>query len=293
MKKALLIFIAALFAIFAFTACNASNPTPETEETSMESRVQGGDIDLSFCSHPKEISALRLHTIPGTFMDYVGDVEYPRFVDNYASAEKPEDFSVISFFRFYQLSRNEALSLLYGYNDLKLRMGEPIAYQEKDIEYYIKEVYGSDDIKEYQKVDVFFQSENNLTQGLIYGTKTTIGNSKNKELAYYSLPAPLVRYIGIRNYNAWAIKLKDTDQYTIQRFLKDFKVSAEIYDLMIKGALEYCEAGSESIYTEEVYNTVRKEVYGQTKDYPSVPKKPVSSETPSLPWNTPEEKASY
>jgi len=264
MKKFILILTAIILSIVTLN---------NGESSSLEGT--GGIEAISeryWCKHT-EAEKPWIHDIQGSIQCYVGDVAFKNYMTYYkestkdmSSDEAKEFFTVIDFFRFEKLDASEVSSLLDQVNADCLVVNDPAVYSEEVRQEILNELFG-DNIKNITKVDVYYKVKEGTMQGLIFGTESVDDISASGGTVENSLPRGVVGYVGIKNYNSWFTNLKDKKDYTIQKFLKDFNVPVDVYD----DAIYYASLQPDSIYTQDVYDKVRKEIYGSTKKIEEVP----------------------
>jgi hypothetical protein len=119
---------------------------------------------------------------------------------------------------------------------------------------------------------------------------------------YYSIPPVLQHYAGVRQINKWVAGLEKREDYNIVNFVRYFDVPADVFDnafqvLNYNAHVNNVVVGTPIILDQKFYGQIRMELYGETQAFSKVSLLDAvyqkSSVESSLPWNTPEEKASY
>lgn len=297
MKRIFILLLVVIFTLPLLVGCGkdiASAPN----QNSQEERTQGGD-NFSWCKHPDEISGW-YHTISTTFMKYLGSKAFD-YIDTYIQMAEEgkasyENLSLPGFFKDLGYTPDEVLSLLEYSNECNRSMGMEPEYSEDAIKLIMAEAFGDETIRLNNKVQVVFKA--NGYNGYIFGTEQIADMKKSGGTAENSIPSNLLLRIGVKSYNEWVDKLESPSQYTIQKFLTDFDIPMDWYDTCMNVAAQ----SKGSIYTQELYEKVRADVYRSKMgdSYTPAPKLPIysevlesESEKTSYPWNTPEEKSAY
>lgn len=239
--------------------------------------------------------------ISGTFIDYVGGKELNIFIKEVETAKEPSGYTFfIHFCMYFKLTREEILSVMYQENDILARMGDKAYYSESRMKEVMKILFGDENIELKQPVNVLTKTSEQY--GLIFGD-TEFSDAKDIDNPlYYSIPAALQNYVGVRQINQWATGLEKREDYNIINYVRYFDVPADVFDNAIQvlnhnANVQNAADGTPILLDQKIYDHVRLELYGKTQKLSEISLPDAvykqSSAASSLPWNTPEEKSAY
>lgn len=289
MKRFLLIFVTLLIVL-----CGCSSNVLQSNENASSIGGKGGNDGIY------EGDEFRYQVI-GTFIDYVGGRDFDAFVKEVENAKEPSGYGLFVHFCIrFDLTRNEILTVMYWENERLEKDGSKPYYPERGMKDVMKILFGDENIELKEPVDVFTKASSQF--GLIFGD-TEIADAKGIENPlYYSIPQGLQIYVGVRQINQWAAGLEKREDYNIVNFVRYFDVPADVFDNAIQvlnynAHVQNAADRTPILLDQKIYDLVRLELYGETKPLSEVSLPEFvyqqSSEESSLPWNTPEEKASY
>lgn len=111
-------------------------------------------------------------------------------------------------------------------------------------------LFGVDNIKLTQPIDVLTKTSGQY--GLIFNEIEIADAMDIENPWYYSIPAVLQNYVGVRQINKWAEDLEKREDYNIVNFVRYFNVPADVFD------------NAPFLLDQKVYNQVRQELYGES-----------------------------
>lgn len=308
MKQLILILVAL---IIVFYGCNHLTLETSNSIASVNSNTSsnideetggGQDGDFSDCTCPP--GERWRHEVSYTYIKYVGTEEHKKFSENYAkevhNGKKSYCNYFVEFLKYFKLTPDEFLTVIEMENKRMIEIGEPIEYNEAGVKDILKTLYGDENIVLKKPVDMLLKQSGSY--GKIFGD-TEVADAKDiKNPLYYSIPLRLQAYVGVRQLNQWAAGLEKREDYNIVNFVKYFDIPEDEFDMAFEEMnyntqFNHATGGETVLLSQEAYDSIRRELYGETKTLSEVSLPDAvyqkSSVASSLPWNTPEEKSAY